>query len=162
MQTNKLVTTVDSFSVAKLHANEEMCYPHIPFFGKLVLALKNCLNSNVRIKVRHVIANNLKGITMAENTPIPETTSTHRDIIFIGKKPIMTYAMAALMQLSNGDITIKARGRAISSAVDVAEVVCRRFLGDSATKKVSIDTEILGEPARNVSTIEIKISNKKK
>lgn len=69
--------------------------------------------------------------------------------------------MAALMQLSNGDITIKARGRAISSAVDVAEVVCRRFLGDNASKTVSINTEILGEPARNVSTIEIKISNKR-
>jgi DNA-binding protein len=97
---------------------------------------------------------------MAENIPIPEKSSIHRDIIFIGKKPIMTYAMVALMQLSNGDITIKARGRAISSAVDVAEVVCKRFLGDKASKTVTIDTEILGEPARNVSTIEIKISNK--
>jgi len=97
---------------------------------------------------------------MAENTPIPETTSMHRDVVFIGKKPIMTYAMAALMQLSYGDVTIKARGRAISSAVDVAEVVCKRFLGNNASKTVSIDTEVLGEPARNVSTIEIKISNK--
>jgi len=84
----------------------------------------------------------------------------HRDVVFIGKKPIMTYAMAALMQLSYGDVTIKARGRAISSAVDVAEVVCKRFLGNNASKTVSIDTEVLGEPARNVSTIEIKISNK--
>jgi len=98
---------------------------------------------------------------MAENTPIPEKTPMHRDVIFIGKKPIMSYAMVALMQLSNGDITIKARGRTISSAVDVAEVVCRRFLGDNASKTVSIGTEILGEPARNVSTIEIKISNKR-
>lgn len=100
------------------------------------------------------------GITMAENTPIPEKTPMQRDVILIGKKPIMSYAMAALMQLSNGDVTLKARGRAISSAVDVAEVVCRRFLGNNATKTVKIDTEILGEPARNVSTIEIKISNK--
>ncbi len=97
---------------------------------------------------------------MAENVPVPQKNSGPKDVIFIGKKPIMTYAMAALMQLSYGDITIKARGRAISSAVDVAEVVCRRFLGNSASKKVTIDTEVLGEPARNVSTIEIHISNK--
>jgi len=75
----------------------------------------------------------------------------------------MSYAMAALMQLSNGgDITIKARGRAISSAVDVAEVVSKRFLSGNTTKVVSIDTEIIGEPPRNVSTIEIKLSPKPK
>jgi DNA-binding protein len=97
---------------------------------------------------------------MAENVPVPQKKSGPKDVIFVGKKPIMTYAMAALMQLSYGGVTIKARGRAISSAVDVAEVVCRRFLGNSASKTVTIGTEILGEPARNVSTIEIQISNK--
>jgi DNA-binding protein len=97
---------------------------------------------------------------MAENVPVPQKAPGPKDMIFIGKKPIMTYAMAALMQLSYGDVTIKARGRAISSAVDVAEVVCRRFLGSGASKTVTINTEIIGEPARNVSTIEILISNK--
>ncbi len=91
-----------------------------------------------------------------------EKSSVPRDVILIGKKPIMSYAMAALMQLAeSGEITIKARGRAISRAVDVAEVVSKRFLsGSTVAKTVSIGTEVLGEPPRNVSTIEIHLSGK--
>jgi DNA-binding protein len=101
---------------------------------------------------------------VAEGAPIPEKPSMPRDVILVGKKPVMSYAMAALMQLTEtGEITIKARGRAISSAVDVAEVVSKRFLsGTAAIKTVNIGTEVLGEPPRNVSTIEIKISTKPK
>lgn len=101
---------------------------------------------------------------MAEGTPVTEKPSMPRDVILVGKKPVMSYAMAALMQLTEtGEITIKARGRAISSAVDVAEVVSKRFLSGTATiKTVNIGTEVLGEPPRNVSTIEIKISTKAK
>jgi len=101
---------------------------------------------------------------VAEGTPVTEKPSMPRDVILVGKKPVMSYAMAALMQLTEtGEITIKARGRAISSAVDVAEVVSKRFLsGTAAIKTVNIGTEVLGEPPRNVSTIEIKISTKPK
>lgn len=101
---------------------------------------------------------------MAEIAPTPEKPSMPRDVILVGKKPVMSYAMAALMQLTEtGEISIKARGRAISSAVDVAEVVSKRFLsGTAAIKAVIIGTEVLGEPPRNVSTIEIKISTKPK
>jgi DNA-binding protein len=101
---------------------------------------------------------------VAEGTPVTEKPSMPRDVILVGKKPVMSYAMAALMQLTEtGEITIKARGRAISSAVDVAEVVSKRFLsGTAAIKTVNIGTEVLGEPPRNVSTIEIKISTKAK
>lgn len=86
-----------------------------------------------------------------------------RDVILVGKKPVMSYAMAALMQLrDSGEITIKARGRAISAAVDVAEVVTKRFLSNEAfVKNVAIGTETVGNPPRNVSTIEIKLSMKK-
>jgi len=101
---------------------------------------------------------------VAEGAPIPEKPTMPRDVILVGKKPVMSYAMAALMQLTEtGEITIKARGRAISSAVDVAEVVSKRFLSGSAVvKTVDIGTEVIGEPARNVSTIEIKVSTKPK
>jgi len=101
---------------------------------------------------------------VAESAPTPEKQSMPRDVILVGKKPVMSYAMAALMQLTeSGEITIKARGRAISSAVDVAEVVSKRFLSDKdVTKTVAIGTEVIGEPARNVSTIEIKITSKAK
>ena len=89
-------------------------------------------------------------------TPIPP------DTILIGKKPVMAYATAVMMHFSSGakELTIKARGRAISTAVDVIEVVRRRFFeGKLTVSGVTIGTEVLGEGAdtRNVSTIEIKV-----
>jgi len=98
---------------------------------------------------------------VAEGTQPQQRPSMPRDVILVGKKPIMSYAMAALMQLTeSGAITIKARGRAISAAVDVAEVVSKRFLSGNTTKAITIGTEILGDPPRNVSTIEIKLTGK--
>jgi DNA-binding protein len=84
------------------------------------------------------------------------------DTILIGKKPIMAYATAIMMHLQSGSqqLSVKARGRAISTAVDVVEVVRRRFFAGKLTvKEINIGTEVIGEggDARNVSTIEIKL-----
>ena len=84
------------------------------------------------------------------------------DTILIGKKPVMAYATAVMMHFQSGTkiLTIRARGRAISRAVDVVEVVRRRFFGGKmAVKEVTIGTQALGEGGdiRNVSTIDIKI-----
>ena len=84
------------------------------------------------------------------------------DTILIGKKPVMAYATAVMMHFQSGAkvLTIKARGRAISRAVDVVEVVRRRFFaGKMSVKEVTIGTQALGEggDVRNVSTIDIKI-----
>ena len=84
------------------------------------------------------------------------------DTILIGKKPIMAYATAVMMHFQSGTkvLTVKARGRAISTAVDVVEVVRRRFFaGKLAIKEISIGTQVLGEGSdtRNVSTIELKL-----
>jgi DNA-binding protein len=84
------------------------------------------------------------------------------DTILIGKKPIMAYATAVMMHFQSGakTLTVKARGRAISTAVDVVEVTRRRFFaGKLAVKEISIGTQIIGEggDSRNVSTIEIKL-----
>ena len=91
----------------------------------------------------------------APRTPIP------RDTIFVGIKPVMTYATAVMMSFAPGinELKLKARGNAISRAVDVAEVVDRRFFNGKLSKKVSIGTEVLGEGGeqRNVSTIEIRL-----
>lgn len=74
----------------------------------------------------------------------------------------MAYATAVMMHFHSGSnhLTIKARGRSISTAVDVAEVVNRRFFGGRLSHEVTLGTEILGEgsDARNVSTIEIKLN----
>ncbi len=81
------------------------------------------------------------------------------DHLYIGKKPVMGYAMSALIQLTQmGEIIIKARGLAISRAVDVAQIVTKRLgNGAFAIKDVRIDTEVVGEgeETRNVSSIEI-------
>ncbi len=85
--------------------------------------------------------------------------------VLIGKKPLMAYATAIVMQanVGSGDISVKARGRAISKAVDVVEVVRRRFFdGKLDISGIQIGTEILGEEGqtRNVSTIEIKLKKR--
>ena len=82
------------------------------------------------------------------------------DTVFIGKKPLMAYATAVMMHFNSGQnvLTVKARGQSISHAVDVVEVVRRRFFqGKLTIKEVRIASEDLGEEGdtRNVSTIEI-------
>lgn len=82
--------------------------------------------------------------------------------ILIGHKPLMSYATAIVMQVNTGgkELSVKARGRVISKAVDVVEVTRRRFFdGKLDVKGIEIGTEILGDEgnSRNVSTIEIKL-----
>ncbi|MGD0395689.1 MAG: DNA-binding protein [Nitrososphaerales archaeon] len=81
--------------------------------------------------------------------------------IFVGKKPVMSYAMSALIQLTQaGEIVVKARGMSISRAVDVAEIVTKRLgNGMYKIKDIGINTEVVGEGAemRNISSIEIVV-----
>ena len=81
------------------------------------------------------------------------------NLIFVGKKPTMSYVLAVITQFSDGmdEVHVMARGRSISRAVDVAEVVKNRFVQD-ASKSVEIGTqEIIDENNNklNVSTIDI-------
>src|SRR5262245_51116314 len=100
-----------------------------------------------------------KAPAQARRSDIPQ------DTILIGKKPIMAYATAVMMHYNTGakTLTLKARGRAISTAVDVAEVVNNRFFQGGLGKNVHLGTEIVGEgqDARNVSTIEIILERTK-
>jgi DNA-binding protein Alba len=89
-------------------------------------------------------------------------------IVFIGNKPPMSYVLAIITDLSGSnakEVTLKARGRAIATAVDAAEITRRRFLKDLKISKIAIGTEELppreGENrARNVSTLEITLTQK--
>jgi len=59
----------------------------------------------------------------------------------------MSYVAAIIVHLtpSNKELILKARGRAISNAVDVVEVARRRFFeGKLTVKEISIGTEVLG------------------
>ena len=83
--------------------------------------------------------------------------------VFVGKKPTMNYVLAVVTQFNSGspDVVIKARGRAISKAVDIAEIVRHRFVHNAVVKDIKIQTEILtGEDGNtaNVSSIEIYLS----
>jgi DNA-binding protein len=89
---------------------------------------------------------------------------TETNAVLIGKKPIMNYVLACITTFHGGakEVSIKARGRAISRAIDVAEVVRHRFLPDVKIKSFGIGTDQFlpqdeGDQATNVSTIEIKL-----
>lgn len=87
------------------------------------------------------------------------------EIVYVGRKPPMSYVLAVITSLSSSNtekITLKARGRAISTAVDVAEIARRRFIKDLKVSKISIGTEEMpareGENrSRMVSTMEITL-----
>ncbi len=85
--------------------------------------------------------------------------------VLIGRKPVMNYVLACITLFHGGagEVNVKARGRAISRAVDVVEVVRRRFLPDVKVKHVDIGTQQMapteeGGTPSNVSTIEITLA----
>lgn len=102
-----------------------------------------------------------------------ETTGKERktdgNVIYVGNKPPMSYVLAVVTQFNTGgsdEVVIKARGRAISRAVDTAEIVRNRFIKDAKLKDIKIGTESITneEEGRtsNVSSIEIILTVKKK
>jgi archaea-specific DNA-binding protein len=84
--------------------------------------------------------------------------------VFVGNKPVMNYVLACLTLIQNGtsEVNLKARGRAISRAVDAAEILTRRFVPDIAVKKIEIGTEQVRSTESgamsNVSSMEIHLS----
>ena len=87
-------------------------------------------------------------------------------IVFIGSKTPMDYVLAVITRLSAGDakeVVLKARGQAITTAVDVAEITRSRFVKDLKVSRIAIGTEEMpareGESrTRMVSTIEITLT----
>jgi DNA-binding protein len=87
------------------------------------------------------------------------------NIVFVGNKPVMNYVLAVITQFNNGaeEVAIKARGKAISRAVDTAEIALNRFLEGVIKKEIITSTEIIDTDSgkTNVSSIEIILSNLK-
>lgn len=87
---------------------------------------------------------------------------TEDNIVYIGNKPVMNYVLAVVTQFNNGakEVTIKARGKAISRAVDVAEVSRNRFMTEIKVKGIIIGTEKIASERgdSNVSIMEIVIT----
>ena len=93
-----------------------------------------------------------------------EATNMDDNNIFIGGKPFMNYVTGVVMQFTTKNaesVVIKARGKFISRAVDVAEVAGKRFLdGTVAVNDIKIDSEdFKSDEGRDirVSTIEITL-----
>ncbi len=104
---------------------------------------------------------------MAEQNQRPQRRPEHHrdrandNTVFIGKKPSMSYVLAVVMQFSNGksEIHLRARGRAISKAVDVAEIVRNKFVQDAKVEDIKIGTEEIQSDNEklNISTMDITL-----
>ncbi len=81
--------------------------------------------------------------------------------IFIGNKPVMNYVLAVVTQFNDYDtVTLRARGKAISRAVDTAEIVRNSFVQEADVADIQISTEEVenyNNEKTNVSIIEIKL-----
>ena len=117
------------------------------------------LNHFISYKYRIAVIRNASRPIVRRITMAGESDNT----VYIGQKPTMNYVLEVVTQFSTGtgEVIIKARGKSISRAVDVAEIVRNRFIQDAKVKDIRISTEVLkGEEGRvsNVSSIEIFIS----
>jgi DNA-binding protein len=93
---------------------------------------------------------------------VKETKRMDDNVVFVGQKPTMSYVLAVITQFSGSlkEVHLKARGRSISRAVDVAEIVKNRFLQDVKVNDIEIGTEereVEEGNKINVSTIDIKL-----
>lgn len=83
--------------------------------------------------------------------------------VYVGSKPAMSYVLAVVTQFNEGHETVhvKARGKAISRAVDVAEMVRSKFEDTAEVEDISIDTDQIetdeGDEL-NVSSIQINLT----
>jgi DNA-binding protein len=88
------------------------------------------------------------------------------NVVYVGTKPFMNYVTSVVMQFTSrkkDEVTIKARGKFISRAVDIAEVVKKKFLNDQEVKIKNIqigseDFENKEGKKVSVSTIEITMN----
>jgi len=94
---------------------------------------------------------------------LTENRMSQDNIVYIGRKPVMSYVMAVLTTLNKRNaqsVELKARGRSITTAVDVAEITRGRYMTDLSNPVIKIDTEKItdGEVTRNVSCISITLT----
>ena len=85
--------------------------------------------------------------------------------VFICRKKLLNYVMAAMVVLNDQPVRLLARGRSISRAVDVAEILMNKFVKGATYGEILIDTESITNTdgrSNNVSSIEIEIFPPKK
>ncbi len=74
---------------------------------------------------------------------IPTTQEQGSTVVYVGKKPTMNYVLAVVTQFNNGsnEVAIRARGNAISKAVDVKEIVVGKFMQGLKVKSMSSSSD---------------------
>ena len=127
------------------------------------------LYSHFRFKLYQIVngymsndANEANNTTATTQTEKRSGSNESRDVVFIGKKPLMAYVTSTLIQLANiPSVTIKARGMSIGRAVDVSQIISRKTENAGySIGNIKIGSEPLESQdgrTRNVSTIEIEI-----
>ena len=115
--------------------------------------LKRSIDTNPRVTAE-------RNIAMEDAKPTEKQSDDN--VVFVGRKPTMSYVLACmtLFQRECTEVTLKARGRAINTAVDVAEIMRNRFMTDLKLTNIQIGTDVVPRPegTSNVSTIEITLS----
>ena len=105
---------------------------------------------------------------MAKKETKREDANQTENTVLIGRKPVMNYVTACITFFNTGEkqVIVKARGKAISRAVDTVELLRRAFIKDLEIKCIDIDTEELirveGGQKSNISTMEITVTKAKK
>ncbi|MCL5007847.1 MAG: DNA-binding protein Alba [Candidatus Marsarchaeota archaeon] len=90
-----------------------------------------------------------------------ERARKEENVVYIGKKPTINYVLAVVTQFNGGmkEVTIKARGQAISKAVDVFEIVRNRYLTNVKDKSiVTSSEELTNEDGTKTKVSAIKIT----
>lgn len=98
-----------------------------------------------------------------KETSTSDNDDRNGNVILVGNKNVMSYVLACVTLFNKGaeEVVIKARGRLISRAVDVAEITRHRFITDLEVKEIIIDTTTVKTDKGsdlNVSTIDITLA----
>lgn len=96
-------------------------------------------------------------------TEVPQAKQVSENTVFVGRKPVMNYVVACMTFFNSGSqkVVVKARGRAISRAVDTVELLRRVFVKDLQLQGISVGTEQVtrGEGQKSsVSATEITVT----
>ena len=146
-----------------------MCYFLSLFLENLAIAV--CVKNYKRLYWQskfnrrnncYLLINEVKSLSITDSKNNKDTTKND-NVVLIGKKPVMNYVTACITFFNSGEkqVIVKARGRAISRAVDTVELLRRAFIKDLEINCIDINTEELfkieGQKS-NVSTIEIIVA----
>jgi DNA-binding protein len=88
---------------------------------------------------------------------------SQQNLVRIGKKPVMNYVTACvtLFNSGNGEVMVRARGKAIEKAIDTVQMLKHGFLKDVIIEKIDLGSEEVTRfngTRGNISIIEITLS----